>query len=199
MMARGLVLAVLAVLTATLPAAGHPHVWIEQRATPVFDGGKLTGLHLIWVFDEMYSAMIREDFTRGKDGKVTPEDMKRIEKEAFMNLKNYDWFVEASLDGKKIRPDRPERFAVSFDDKGRAVYDFILHLAAPADGAAHHLEYGVFDPDFFIDFAAAPHFVPQPEQAGGLEARCGVDRGLKRNTLYGPVGTDRVLCDWRPL
>lgn len=177
-------------------ARAHPHVWIEQTAGPVFEGERLVGVHLVWVFDEMYSAMILEDYTSAKDGKVTPADLKRIEKDAFMNLKNYDWFLETTIDGQKVKPQGVMKFSVSFDAKQRSIYDFTLALPGPTSGGQHKLEYSVFDPDFFIDFGAAKGKPVMPVGADKVSVDCKLDRDLKRNTLYGPVPTDRTTCSW---
>jgi hypothetical protein len=42
-------------LIAADPAEAHPHVFIDNRVTFVFDAGKVTALRLHWVFDDIFS------------------------------------------------------------------------------------------------------------------------------------------------
>lgn len=193
---RRAVLALFALML-LLPAVAraHPHVWIEHKLDLVMDGPAVRGLHLTWTFDEMYSSMIKEDYTATKDGRIGPADIKRIEREAFSNLANYNYFVEATLDGKPVKFAKVEAFDVRVDPKGRLVYDFTLVIEKIGPRAANELKYAVFDPEYFIEFALAAQ---SPAKATGNAAvACNPVRRVPRSSpQWGTLSSDRIDCRW---
>ena len=53
---------------ATPLAMAHPHAWMDLQTRFLIDKQQqLTGLDLIWHFDDMYSANIIEDMKQKKD------------------------------------------------------------------------------------------------------------------------------------
>ena len=62
----------LAVIVAPVVVA-HPHVFINNKVTVVFDGGKLSGMTFRWAFDDMFSEMLLTDFKPDAEGNFTPK------------------------------------------------------------------------------------------------------------------------------
>lgn len=192
---RRAILALIVLLLMPSPARAHPHVWIEHRLDLVMDGATLRGLHLTWTFDEMYSSMIKEDYTATKDGRIGPADIKRIERDAFSNLANYNYFVEATLDGKPLKFVKVEAFDVRVDAQGRLVYDFTLVVDKIRPAAANELKYAVFDPEYFIEFALAAQ--TPAKASGNPAAACRAARRVPRaSPQWGTLVSDRVDCRW---
>lgn len=192
---RRLVLVLIALLWMPALARAHPHVWIEHRLDVVLNGATLHGLHLTWSFDDMYSSMIKEDYTASKDGRIGPADIKRIEREAFSNLSNYNYFVEASLDGKPLKFVKVEAFDVRVDGQGRVVYDFTLVVDKPKTAATNTLKYAVFDPEYFIEFALEAQ--SPAKVSGNPAASCHPVRRVPRSSpQWGTLVSDRVDCNW---
>ncbi len=192
---RGFVLALIVLLLMPAAARAHPHVWIEHRLDLVMDGAAVRGLHLTWTFDEMYSSMIKEDYTATKDGRIGPADIKRIERDAFSNLSNYNYFVEASVDGKPLKFVKVEAFDVRVDGQGRLVYDFTLVLDKLKPAAANELKYALFDPEYFIEFALAAQ--NPTKVTGNPAAGCTAARRVPRSSpQWGTLVSDRVDCRW---
>jgi len=192
---RRAVLALIVLLLTPGLARAHPHVWIEHRLDVVLNGAALHGLHLTWTFDEMYSSMIKEDYTATKDGKIGPADIKRIERDAFSNLSNYNYFVEASLDGKALKFSKVEAFDVRVDGQGRLVYDFTLVIDKPKTAAANELKYALFDPEYFIEFVLAGQ--SPVKVTGNPAATCNPVRRVPRSSpQWGTLVSDRVDCRW---
>lgn len=190
-----IVLLLLPAMLSPTAARAHPHVWIEHKLDLVMDGATVRGLHLTWTFDEMYSSMIKEDYTATKDGRIGPADIKRIERDAFSNLANYNYFVEATLDGKPVKFTKVEAFDVRVDPKGRLIYDFTLVIDKIGPRAANELKYAVFDPEYFIEFALAAQ---SPAKATGNTAvACNPVRRVPRSSpQWGTLSSDRIDCRW---
>ena len=50
-------------LALMVPAAAHPHVWIDMTVSSVFDeDGQLSGFRHVWAFDEFYTVFQLEGF-----------------------------------------------------------------------------------------------------------------------------------------
>src|SRR5262245_14835223 len=80
-------------------AAGHPHVYIDNTTTFQFAGGKLVALKLRWVFDELFSATVIDQFDTDKDGRFDAKERAALEQGAFANLREYAYFTYLTVDG----------------------------------------------------------------------------------------------------
>lgn len=84
-------LLLLAVL-APLPAAGHPHAWIDVRSRVVLDErGQISALELYWLFDEWYTIYIANEFVEGDAGAA--EFLTELGRQNLANLAEYDYFT----------------------------------------------------------------------------------------------------------
>ena len=54
----------------------HPHVFIENRLTIVFDSKGLAGIEVKWVFDEFFSNMIVTDYDQNRNHKLENAEIK---------------------------------------------------------------------------------------------------------------------------
>jgi len=91
----------LSALVVASGARAHPHVFIDDAMTVIFGDRDIAGLRMSWTFDEMYSSMIRTDYVRGKT--MTPAEVKKIEKENFLNLENYGFFLDLTINGAPVK------------------------------------------------------------------------------------------------
>ena len=101
-MRRLLPCAVVLLLFAAVPAA-HPHVFIANRMTIVFDKGMLQGISFQWTFDDMFSSMIFEDYYPADTGHFTDAQSRALKQGAFDNLVNYHYFVAFWIGRKPLR------------------------------------------------------------------------------------------------
>ena len=52
-------------------ACAHPHVFVDNRVTFLFDGSRLTGFRENWLFDEVFSDQLLQDFDTNHDGQFS--------------------------------------------------------------------------------------------------------------------------------
>ena len=71
----------------------HPHVFIVQRITIVFDDEGLAGFKIRWDFDDMFASMIAGDYDKNQNGILESSEVAVIKKEAFSYTSNQDYFT----------------------------------------------------------------------------------------------------------
>jgi ABC-type uncharacterized transport system substrate-binding protein len=179
---------------AAMPAAAHPHVFVEHTVTLVMKDGALDGLRFSWVFDEMFSATLRSNFVKGKPDKLPKETIAQIEQRAFANLAQFGYFIDLKVNDEPFKVNAVTGFDVMFAN-GRAIYQFVVPMRAPAAPAKTVIQVAVFDPEYYIDyrFAAARPYGIEPADRPG--AQCSLASDVPRQTEnWGVVGADVVTC-----
>ena len=148
----------LALLAVICPAAAwaHPHVWIETRAAFDFDHAKLVAVDVDWLFDEMFSAQLIEDFDKGKKGHFDAADIAELQSQVLPGYADFGYYTHVRLDGKEQKIARTGNFQASLEN-GQVRFRFTAYLPSPLDPAAHKVDAGFYDETFFVDLAFTPH------------------------------------------
>lgn len=143
-------IATAALLAGTSPLKAHPHVWLDNVTTFVFDGEQLTGLRLTWVFDEFFGTAIIRRFDANRNGRFEPEENAELEKGAFANLKDYGYFTHIRIAGKPLPVTTVENFQGAVRGS-QLVYEFTVPLPAGTDPALSEVTVSVFDDSYFVE------------------------------------------------
>ena len=109
------------------PAAAHPHVWITDVTTFVFEGRQLVGLRHRWTFDEFFGSFVIEEHDLDGDGRFDPAETAALREAAFDNLEEFDYFTHLRIDGDAWRLREIEAFRATIED-GVLIYEFTLSL-----------------------------------------------------------------------
>jgi ABC-type uncharacterized transport system substrate-binding protein len=149
---RGLGLALILGTVATLAAFGHPHVFINNQMTVLFDGGILKGMTFRWAFDDMFSEMILTDFKPNADGNFSAKQTATIKAGAFDNLENYHYFLSFFVDEKRLKKIRIEQFTPSVSEGEKLVYSFFVPLDVPVTTDEQSVRVTVYDDTYFVAF-----------------------------------------------
>jgi ABC-type uncharacterized transport system substrate-binding protein len=186
----------LLVLTCLAPMAAdaHPHIFVEHRMQVLFGPSGVTGLRMVWSFDELYSSTLRTDYTDTAKGPITAKDVESLRSQHFAPVAGRHFFAVTTVNGTAVPLDQFTDFDAKFVD-GKAIYSFTIPVkAAPA--AKNTLEITVFDPEYYIDFELASD---DPVKAVGgqkLSAHC-TNTTVSRDTVgWGQVDTDLVTCNY---
>jgi ABC-type uncharacterized transport system substrate-binding protein len=132
------------------PAMAHPHVWITMRSDVlVGPDGAVTGIRHHWAFDDMFSAFALQGTEAKEKGKYTREELAPLAKVNIDSLKEYDYFTDASADGKKIELGEPADYWLDYADSILTL-NFTLPVKTPVK--AKELRFAIYDPTIFIDF-----------------------------------------------
>jgi len=145
-------LAVLAALALSpVPAAAHPHAWVDQETAAVFGAdGRIERVRVSWRFDEAYTAFIVQDTDTDGDGVADPDALAAMAEQTLVRLAEFGYFAEAWADEAVVgwaRAVEPGAAVAA----GRLRMDFTLVLARPVDPVAESFVYAVFDPTYWIE------------------------------------------------
>ena len=146
----------LALAGADRPAVAHPHVWVTDVTTFVFEGPRLIGLRHHWQFDELFSSYVIEEHDADGDGAFDPAELAGLQEGAFSNLAEYGYFTHARLDGEPVPLTAVEDFQATIED-GLLTYEFTLPLPAPVDPRTVSVAAGVYDPEYYVEVLLDPH------------------------------------------
>ncbi len=138
-----------AALTWPVAASAHPHGWIDIQTRLLFDdAGRVTGIEQAWLFDELYSAFILEEFAL--DGVPVEEGLEELGQADIAALAEFDYFTNLKQDGRKVALASVETFANGLA-ADRIWMRFEVPLVAPLDVDAGEVRYAVYDPTYFIE------------------------------------------------
>jgi len=132
----------------------HPHVFIDNRITVVFNDKGLKGFRHEWAFDEMFSSTIIQEFDLNADGEFSEEEIKKVEKGAFSNLKEYNYFTDITINGKHFKIQEVNSFYAEIDS-GVMVYEFFIPCEVTGTLENQEVKIAVFDPTYFVQVLLA--------------------------------------------
>lgn len=130
------------------PVQAHPHLFIEASMKVQMDDQGLAGIEHTWVFDEMFSISIIDEEDKNKDGQFDADEMESIKKNAFSNLKEYDYFTYIRSNGKPVKTGEVRAFRPSVKE-GKLVYSFFLPCHIAASNYEKKIEISLFDTSYF--------------------------------------------------
>jgi len=127
----------------------HPHVFIDNRIAVVFNDKGLKGFRHEWAFDEMFSSTIIQEFDLNADGEFSEEEIKKVEKGAFSNLKEYNYFTDITINGEQFKIQEVRDFYAEID-RGVMIYQFFIPCEETAVIENKEVKIAVFDPTYFV-------------------------------------------------
>ncbi|BBD09918.1 DUF1007 family protein [Desulfovibrio ferrophilus] len=179
------------VLWSPLPAQAHPHVFVDNSVTFVFEGSDLAGVRVHWVFDDMFGTMIREDHDQDRDGAFSEAEIKTVKIGAFDNLKNFDYFTFLEVDGEQFRVQQIQDFRAGFFD-GKLFYDFFVPCRVSGVEGQHTVLLSVHDPEYYADVYTPEDAVLELENTAGVKAQASVVINSERTYSSFQVWTSEI-------
>ena len=171
----------LALLAGPPPAVAHPHVWIEASARLQVEDGAVRAIEVTWVFDDLYSYAVMEDFDRDGDGRLDEAELRELAELSRDNLADYGFFTHLRIEGERQPPSQVEDFRASVEEE-RIVYRFTVPLEPPAPLREGAFAFSLFDETYFVDVALPDDAVAL---AGEVSAACRERRELdQEQPLY---------------
>jgi len=175
-----------------VPAAAHPHIFIDYAATILCKNDAIAGVRVAWTFDEMYSASLFHDYTSRPKGPLGPADVAQLKTGAFQDTAEQHYFTDVTLNGKPLPITQVTDFDASYDGR-KMTYRFTVPLAIPLGRGAEILEIDSFDTEFYIDFGLVKKD-PVEIQGNAPGLSCAPGSVLRHTTIFGPLATRIVRC-----
>jgi ABC-type uncharacterized transport system substrate-binding protein len=138
----------------TVPVFSHPHVFIDTTFTFVFNNSALEGLKVKWILDEMFSASLIMDFDSNKNKIFEEKEIKALERGAFVNLKNYHYFLYITINKKKFPVKQVNNFTAEISNN-KIIYYFFVPLNIQVGMADELITAGCFDDSYYCDIIYA--------------------------------------------
>jgi ABC-type uncharacterized transport system substrate-binding protein len=168
------------------PASAHPHVFIDSRVTFLFADRKIVGCRENWLFDDVFSDQLLQDYDVDGDGRFNAGESDKIGRETLPNLSQFHFFTYIWVGGKALPKITPKDFHASAKDK-LVSFDFMVSLPQPAEPQDIALE--VNDREYFVEVLLAKDkpIVFQDKSGGelaGMACQPAVTKDEK-NAYYG--------------
>lgn len=109
---------------------GHSHLFIDYKTHALVDSSGLKGFYIDWKFDEMFSAVLIEEYDLDGNGSFSKAEQASLMQSAFKKTAEADYYVSIVVDGKKIKIPRASKFSARMDSK-REVVNYTFFLPVP--------------------------------------------------------------------
>ena len=150
-----------------LPALAHPHVFVTMKSEIVYGpDGTVTAVKHAWTFDDMFSTYALQGLPSKEKGVYTREELAPLAEVNVTSLKEYEYFTNAQVDGKKVEFADAKDYWLEFKDSVLVLH-FTLPVKSPAKAQSANFE--IYDPSYFIDFSFEGK---DPVTLGGAPGQC---------------------------
>lgn len=147
--------ALLAVLLAGVasPASAHPHVFVDATVEVLTEAGAVTGVRLLWTYDDFFSLMLTEDLSIDGDGDLVLTDAEAAELAASVTdwPADYEGDLMVSFGGSVLALAPRADHGAAFAD-GRVIESHRRPLVTPAPATAGPVTVEVFDPYYYVAY-----------------------------------------------
>jgi ABC-type uncharacterized transport system substrate-binding protein len=157
-----------AVLFAAESARAHPHVFIDNKITFVFDAGKVTALRLHWAFDDVFSDTLLGQFDADGDGAFDELESKAVAEGVLPNLAIFHYFTYVFVDGNQLDPIEPIGFVASADGNRIVSFQMMVPLPRPVDPRNAALAAEIYDREYYVAVDLAQQDPVLLENADGV-------------------------------
>ncbi|MDB5563430.1 MAG: hypothetical protein JWN11_2848, partial [Hyphomicrobiales bacterium] len=139
-----------ALIAAAAPAFAHPHIFIDAKATVVFnDKGEVSGVRHEWKFDEAYSAWSVQGLDANNDGKITRDETQALADDNMKGLSEYSFYTFAGEGSdQNLKMTAAPNPAIDFDGQ-RTTLSFGVQFNPPYK-IKDTLEVGINDPEYYV-------------------------------------------------
>jgi ABC-type uncharacterized transport system substrate-binding protein len=207
----GLLALVLATVSGVLPAAAHPHAWIDLRSTVIVRAdGHITALAEEWLFDRLYTLLATQGLDEEPRARLNA--LTELARTNLSKLQPYGYFIHARADEAKVDFAPVTEFETAVRHE-RLWLRFVVPLVTPVDPKRQMFVFSVFDPSYFIEMQHVKDEpimfrgdgsnacrgdiqTPQPT-AAALALASALDRNAKAPESFGELFAEKVIVTCR--
>jgi ABC-type uncharacterized transport system substrate-binding protein len=179
-----------------LMALSHPHLFLENCLTVVFDQEGLAGIQVRWVFDEFFSSMIAGDYDRNRNNRLEGSEIGMIEKEAFANLINFDYFTFIKIEGRPFKVKYIRDFSAALAG-GKLIYEFVIPCHVKASSTFKELIISQYDPTYYTLVVFAKDQPVKVQNVSNFEINYRIAKNLEEAYYYGQIHPVEVILRFK--
>ena len=174
----------------------HPHVFIDNTVTIVFDRKGMAGIKTTWVFDEMFSELIIHDYDTDRDGAFSVDEEGKIKTEVFSNLKNYHYFTYINISGKAFNVQYVKDFSAHLDSTG-VRYTFFIPCHIAAVSSYKEIKIAMYDSTYYVDISWVGERPVRFEDGDAMEYTYRIADNTQRLYYYGQIAPQEIILNFR--
>jgi len=174
----------------------HPHVFIDNTVTIVFDHSGLTGIRVKWGFDEMFSSMIIHDYDTNKDSTFSHDEIDKIKNGAFSNLKSYNYFTYLKINGEEFIVKYVKDFSADLNSN-KVVYNFFIPCHVSATSSYKEIKLSMYDSTYYTDIMLANQNPVSFVNTSLIEYRYEIQDNTKKAFYYGQVFPQEIILTFK--
>jgi nickel/cobalt exporter len=164
--------AIALLLAICLPATAHPHIFIDAKATVVFnDAGDVIAVKHQWTFDEAFSAWSIQGLDTNNDGVTSEQELQPLADENMKGLAAYTYYTyvgEGSAPNLTFKSMPNPRLDYA---NGRTTLNFGVQLDKPYR-IKDTLELSIDDPEYYVAITfAGPEAVSLENAPAGCSVK----------------------------
>jgi nickel/cobalt transporter (NicO) family protein len=149
-----LFLALVSVLASVSAALAHPHIFIDAKATLVFDdSGRLTTIRNAWTFDEAFSVWQVQGLDTNEDGITSRDEMQELADENLVGLAEYGFYTSAGEGDTTLKFSSGQDSEFVYENN-RSTLSFSVWLPQPY-AIQRSLEISIADPQYYVAISFA--------------------------------------------
>lgn len=174
----------------------HPHVFITQRLTAVFDDNGLAGIKVHWLFDDMFASMIAESHDTNRNGQLEPDEVQVVKEKAFSYISEDNYFVFIKIDNKPFEVKFIKDFNAILNDKS-IVYEFFIpcHVAATED--SKKVSISTYDPTYYTSIFFAKDNPVSLKSADNYELKANIKKDPRTKIYFDMVHPWTLFLEFR--
>jgi len=174
----------------------HPHIFIENTVSIVFNEEGMAGVKVKWVFDEMFSNTIIVDCDRNSDGKLSSEEVKAVEKGYFLNLKEHQYFSRIEIDGKAFQVKYVKDFNAAIQDN-KIIYSFFIPCHVKAFAKLKKIIISMYDETYYSDISHRGFVCEPAEMVGRFKIDARVVDNTKKTFYFGQMYPTEIVLTFK--
>ena len=129
----------------------HPHAFILQRLTVLFDEKGMAGIRVWWKFDDMFASMIIDEHDNNRNGSFETGEIQAIKDSAFEQISQFNYFTFIKIDGALFNVRFIKDFTAALKNR-RLVYEFTVPCHITATAQPKKITIGCYDPTYYTAF-----------------------------------------------
>jgi hypothetical protein len=172
-------------------AEGHPHVWVEHAVTVRVGPEGVEAVEVDWLWDPLFSGFLLQSYDRNRDGKLSADELRVLEKDQKEQLKVVHYFLEFRVNGQPVPVGEVRDFQVRPGEQ----FGFRFLVRVPPGATEGAIEIIIEDPSGLISFAPRDQSPVRAEAPSQYAVECGVAKAVSRGRFG--LGVDLLRCAYK--